>query len=168
MACQARSIVGVFDKVFFYSDSLNDLPLLEAVSHPVAVNPDAVLREHARTQRPGPFWTLLKMIRRIIEKVFGGSLGQSPRARAKTKGKWRVHAAGEHRIDRSHIRAPPFKLCEGLQAAGYDAYIVGGAVRDLLLGGTEDFDVATNATPSRCAACSAAHASSAAAFASCT
>ncbi|MFF7709209.1 HAD-IB family hydrolase [Pseudomonas sp. NPDC007930] len=32
----------------FYSDSRNDLPLLKAVPRPVAVNPDAVLREHAR------------------------------------------------------------------------------------------------------------------------
>ena len=48
-----------FDKVFFYSDSLNDLPLLEAVSHPVAVNPDAVLREHARTQG----WPILDLLK---------------------------------------------------------------------------------------------------------
>jgi HAD superfamily hydrolase (TIGR01490 family) len=32
----------------FYSDSSNDLPLLEAVSHPVAVMPDAGLRAHAQ------------------------------------------------------------------------------------------------------------------------
>jgi HAD superfamily phosphoserine phosphatase-like hydrolase len=32
---------------WFYSDSLNDLPLLERVSHPVAVDPDETLRAHA-------------------------------------------------------------------------------------------------------------------------
>ena len=32
---------------FFYSDSQNDLPLLERVDHPVAVNPDPALRAHA-------------------------------------------------------------------------------------------------------------------------
>jgi HAD superfamily hydrolase (TIGR01490 family) len=32
----------------FYSDSANDLPLLLEVGHPVAVDPDAVLAEHAR------------------------------------------------------------------------------------------------------------------------
>jgi phosphoserine phosphatase len=32
---------------WFYSDSLNDLPLLEKVTHPVAVDPDAILRAHA-------------------------------------------------------------------------------------------------------------------------
>ena len=39
-----------FDKSFFYSDSLNDLPLLEVVTHPVAVNPDATLRAHAEAR----------------------------------------------------------------------------------------------------------------------
>lgn len=32
---------------WFYSDSLNDLPLLSRVQHPVAVDPDTVLRAHA-------------------------------------------------------------------------------------------------------------------------
>lgn len=32
---------------WFYSDSLNDLPLLSRVTHPVAVDPDATLRAHA-------------------------------------------------------------------------------------------------------------------------
>lgn len=33
---------------WFYSDSHNDLPLLQSVSHPVAVDPDPVLEQHAR------------------------------------------------------------------------------------------------------------------------
>jgi HAD superfamily hydrolase (TIGR01490 family) len=33
---------------WFYSDSLNDLPLLELVTHPVAVDPDPTLLAHAR------------------------------------------------------------------------------------------------------------------------
>ncbi|MFA5662887.1 HAD family hydrolase [Castellaniella sp.] len=39
-----------FDETWFYSDSINDLPLLEAVSHPVATNPSPALREIARTR----------------------------------------------------------------------------------------------------------------------
>ena len=35
---------------WFYSDSLNDLPLLERVNHPVAVDPDATLRAHAEAR----------------------------------------------------------------------------------------------------------------------
>ncbi|MFA6120989.1 MAG: HAD family hydrolase [Sideroxydans sp.] len=36
-----------FEQSWFYSDSLNDLPLLAKVKHPVAVDPDATLRAHA-------------------------------------------------------------------------------------------------------------------------
>jgi HAD superfamily hydrolase (TIGR01490 family) len=35
---------------WFYSDSHNDLPLLSKVTHPVAVDPDEILREHAAEQ----------------------------------------------------------------------------------------------------------------------
>lgn len=36
-----------FTETWFYSDSLNDLPLLSRVTHPVAVDPDETLKEHA-------------------------------------------------------------------------------------------------------------------------
>ena len=36
-----------FEASWFYSDSLNDLPLLKRVTHPVAVDPDDTLRAHA-------------------------------------------------------------------------------------------------------------------------
>ncbi|MYM41960.1 HAD family hydrolase [Duganella qianjiadongensis] len=36
-----------FGKVHFYSDSHNDLPLMSIVSHPVATNPNAKLKQHA-------------------------------------------------------------------------------------------------------------------------
>ena len=39
-----------FKKTFFYSDSRNDIPLLERVTHPVATNPDAALMEKAKIQ----------------------------------------------------------------------------------------------------------------------
>jgi HAD superfamily hydrolase (TIGR01490 family) len=42
---------------WFYSDSLNDLPLLDLVTHPVAVDPDATLRAHA-TLRGWPIISL--------------------------------------------------------------------------------------------------------------
>ncbi|MFO1320149.1 MAG: HAD family hydrolase [Burkholderiales bacterium] len=37
-----------FAETWFYSDSLNDLPLLSRVTNPVAVDPDATLEAHAR------------------------------------------------------------------------------------------------------------------------
>ena len=39
-----------FERSFFYSDSLNDLPLLNVVNRPVAVDPDPTLRAHARAR----------------------------------------------------------------------------------------------------------------------
>jgi HAD superfamily hydrolase (TIGR01490 family) len=39
--------LGEFTESWFYSDSHNDLPLLSSVTHPVAVDPDPLLREHA-------------------------------------------------------------------------------------------------------------------------
>ncbi|MDP1653720.1 MAG: HAD family hydrolase [Rhodocyclaceae bacterium] len=38
---------GAFERSTFYSDSHNDLPLLDMVTHPVAVDPDDTLRAHA-------------------------------------------------------------------------------------------------------------------------
>ena len=48
---------GSFERSWFYSDSLNDLPLLEIVSDPIAVNPDPTLRAHA--ERAG--WEILML-----------------------------------------------------------------------------------------------------------
>jgi len=43
---------------WFYSDSYSDLPMLERVGHPVAVNPDVRLRRHARRHGwPAVEWT---------------------------------------------------------------------------------------------------------------
>ena len=39
--------LNAFEQSWFYSDSASDLPLLQAVSHPVAVRPDERLRRHA-------------------------------------------------------------------------------------------------------------------------
>ena len=53
-----------------------------------------------------------------------------------------------HRIDPHLLSKNAVKVTDTLQEAGYEAFIVGGAVRDLVLGiGPKDFDVATNATP---------------------
>jgi phosphoserine phosphatase len=48
--------LAAFEQSWFYSDSISDLPLLGAVSTPVAVRPDASLREHAL--RAG--WTIVE------------------------------------------------------------------------------------------------------------
>ncbi|MBA5762177.1 polynucleotide adenylyltransferase PcnB [Vibrio sp. 404] len=54
----------------------------------------------------------------------------------------------EHNISRKQISDNALKVLYRLNGAGFDAYLVGGGVRDLLLGQTpKDFDIATNATP---------------------
>ena len=51
-------------------------------------------------------------------------------------------------LDQSALSTNAMTVVKALREAGYDAYLVGGCVRDLLLGGTpKDFDVATDATP---------------------
>lgn len=48
---------GSFEESWFYSDSLNDLPLLDKVRYPVAVDPDDTLRKHAQKQG----WTIISL-----------------------------------------------------------------------------------------------------------
>ncbi|WP_322999938.1 polynucleotide adenylyltransferase PcnB [Castellaniella sp.] len=56
----------------------------------------------------------------------------------------------KHGIDRRLVSRHAIKVCEVLNQQGFDAYIVGGAVRDLIVGlQPKDFDVATNATPNQ-------------------
>ena len=54
----------------------------------------------------------------------------------------------QHNVSRSMISEAAKKVLHRLNKAGYEAYLVGGGVRDILLGGKpKDFDIATNATP---------------------
>jgi len=56
--------------------------------------------------------------------------------------------AEQHGISQARISPNALKVCHQLQKAGYDGYLVGGCVRDLILGyEPKDFDVVTNATP---------------------
>lgn len=53
-----------------------------------------------------------------------------------------------HNVNRKHVSPAAIRVVERLRAANYEGYVVGGAVRDLILGAKpKDFDVATNATP---------------------
>jgi poly(A) polymerase len=58
----------------------------------------------------------------------------------------------EHSISRSQLSENALKVLYRLHNAGYEALLVGGGVRDTLLGlNPKDFDVATNATPEQVA-----------------
>ena len=60
----------------------------------------------------------------------------------------RVIPRAQHNVSRKHISRGALRVLYGLHEHGFRACLVGGAVRDLLLGGhPKDFDVATNATP---------------------
>ena len=63
-------------------------------------------------------------------------------------GQGAVIARADHGVSRKDISPNALRVLYKLRDAGFEAYIVGGAVRDLLIGGhPKDFDVATNATP---------------------
>ena len=84
------------------------------------------------------------MIKKFIQRL----IGQAPRSGKPSLGKRRVVPASEHGIDPKLVDERALNVVQTLQDRGYEAYIVGGAVRDLLLGlRPKDFDVATNATP---------------------
>lgn len=59
-----------------------------------------------------------------------------------------VYHKADHGINRSYMSRNAIRVVEGLQDAGYEAFVVGGCVRDALMGlRPKDFDVATSATP---------------------
>ncbi len=60
----------------------------------------------------------------------------------------RIVARDAHNVSRKDISPNALRVLYKLREGGYSAYLVGGAVRDLLIGGhPKDFDVATDATP---------------------
>ncbi len=85
------------------------------------------------------------MIRKLISRVFGRKPGH-PRPV--------VLEADQHGIRREDISSGSRRTVETLQQHGYQAFVVGGAVRDLLAGlPPKDYDVATNATPEQVRQC---------------
>jgi len=79
------------------------------------------------------------MIKRFIRRVFG--------LPAAGEGMVRV-AREKHGLSRDAISPAAAKVCAVLRDAGFSGYVVGGAVRDLLLGIVpKDFDIATDARP---------------------
>jgi poly(A) polymerase len=60
----------------------------------------------------------------------------------------KVYPRDQHNISRDKISENALKVLYRLNKAGFDAFLVGGGVRDILLGKSpKDFDIATNATP---------------------
>jgi poly(A) polymerase len=104
------------------------------------------------------------MIKKLFKRMFSkpATLGrEAPKPAAhlnmgesrKVKASYGVHkpkvwGVAEHKIDKRLVSHNAIRVCETLQSKGYKAFVVGGAVRDLLLGmRPKDFDVATDASP---------------------
>lgn len=92
------------------------------------------------------------MIKKLLQRVLSVASNKSAHKASKNvpqpSAKAQRITSAKHRIDRSLISSGAIKTTEGLQKAGFEAYLVGGAVRDLLLKKRpKDFDIATNATP---------------------
>ena len=90
------------------------------------------------------------MIKKIIQNLFG----KSDKSGAGRFGKRRVIPAATHGINPDLVDERAWNVVRTLQERGFQAFIVGGAVRDLLVGlKPKDFDVATDATPEEVKAC---------------
>ncbi|MRD47803.1 polynucleotide adenylyltransferase PcnB [Caenimonas koreensis DSM 17982] len=86
------------------------------------------------------------MIKKFIDKLLGKSA--SGKGGRPDFGKRQEVGPQEHGIDPKLVDERALNVVHTLKEAGFEAYVVGGAVRDLLVGlRPKDFDVATNATP---------------------
>ncbi len=86
----------------------------------------------------------MKTILNFFKKIIGSARSEPGPVATQVK----VFSRAEHNISRSQISENALKVLYRLQNDGYEAYLVGGCVRDLLLGREpKDFDVVTNADP---------------------
>ena len=87
------------------------------------------------------------MIKKFIDKLLGKT-SAAGKGRKSLFGKREEVGPAVHAIDPALVDERARNVVRTLKEAGYEAYIVGGAVRDLMVGlAPKDFDVATNATP---------------------
>ncbi len=78
------------------------------------------------------------MIRRLLARLIPGRPASKPR----------IYTRDQHPVRREQLSSGARSVTRKLQEAGFKAFIVGGAVRDLMLGlEPKDFDIATDATP---------------------
>lgn len=99
------------------------------------------------------------MLNQWIKRVFGGRKAKPAKVeaaplesladrRARIAAGLRIIVREQHTISRKQISQNALRVLYKLRDAGFHAYLVGGAVRDLMLGITpKDFDVATDAHP---------------------
>jgi len=91
---------------------------------------------------------ILNFFKKIINPVLGRGEGSARNEAEPVDARVKIYSRAEHNISRAQISEHALKVLYRLQKEGFDAYLVGGCVRDLLLGREpKDFDVVTNADP---------------------
>ncbi len=89
-------------------------------------------------------WNIFNQVANFCRKLLNNSSDTCSTEDIKLK----VITRAEHSVSRAQISDNALKVLYRLHNSGYDAFLVGGGVRDILLGKEpKDFDVATNATP---------------------
>ena len=87
------------NQCYAYSDSASDLPMLSAVGHPVAVNPDGKLERHARANG-WPVVVFSERTKTVIRRTVAGAASTALAAGTFVAGLELGHAAGG-RADRA-------------------------------------------------------------------
>ncbi len=83
------------------------------------------------------------MIRKLIDRILNR---KTPRGAV--RGRPKSYPGAAHGVRIEDVSDAAMRTCRTLQQAGFKAWVVGGGVRDLMLGlKPKDFDVATDATP---------------------
>ncbi|WP_035919011.1 polynucleotide adenylyltransferase PcnB [Legionella fairfieldensis] len=85
--------------------------------------------------------TIIKLIKKLLRKT---------KTKQQPVDLSHIIPRSHHNVSKTNISPNALKVLNRLNSGGFQAYLVGGSVRDLLLGKVpKDFDIATNATPAQ-------------------
>ena len=88
------------------------------------------------------------MLKRLLNLFSSGAKDANKAPATRNSNGATLIPRDQHNISRKNISPAAIRIIKQLEEAGFSAYLVGGGVRDLLLGNRpKDFDVATNAKP---------------------
>jgi poly(A) polymerase len=99
---------------------------------------------------------MIRKIFKTLARLAPGKLSSKAirRSNERTPHEPEIFKGSRIGIDQRLVSQAAMRTIEGLQKAGFQAFVVGGAVRDLVLGiRPKDFDVATNAEPEQVQRC---------------